>query len=51
MDVKDFINWKNVSLFLSNNDNSVRKNKIPKKYKEKINELNLLISFWYEKNK
>lgn len=50
MDSKELINWKKVSLFLSKNDNSIRKNNVPKKYKEKISELNGLISYWLNKN-
>lgn len=51
MQSKNLLNWKQVSLFLTNSDNNIRKNKIPKKHKEKINELELLISFWVDKNK
>ena len=51
MDCKNLLNWKQVSLFLTKSDNNIRKNKIPKKHKEKVNELELFISFWIEKNK
>lgn len=47
---KDLINWKNVSLFLSKNDNSIRKKNVPKKYKEKINDLEGLVTYWINKN-
>lgn len=35
MDAKDLINWKKLSLFLSKNDNSVRKTNVPKKIQRK----------------
>ena len=50
MDAKDLINWKKLSLFLSKNDNSIRKKNVPKKYKEKVKELESLIDYWIDKN-
>lgn len=50
MDAKDLINWKKLSLFLSKNDNSIRKINVPKKYKEKVKELESLIDYWIDKN-
>lgn len=50
MDAKDLINWKKLSLFLSKNDNSIRKTNVPKKYKEKVKELESLIDYWIDKN-
>ena len=44
--MKHLINWKQLSIELSGNDNSIRKNKIPKKYKTKVNELLKLIDVW-----
>lgn len=43
---KDLINWKQVSMELSGNDNSIRKNQIPKKYKAKIDRLLKLLELW-----
>jgi len=51
MKPQDLINYKGLSLLLSGNDNSIRKNKCPKKYSEKINELKCLLEFWINKNK
>lgn len=46
MNKKDLINWKNVSKLLANSDNSIRKNKIPKKYKVRIDYLIQLLEIW-----
>jgi len=46
MKSKDLINWKALSIELSDSDNSIRKNKIPKKYKAKIDRLFKLIELW-----
>ncbi len=43
---KDLINWKQASIELSRNDNSIRKNKIPKKYKAKIDRLLRILELW-----
>lgn len=43
---KDLINWRQVSIELSGSDNSIRKNKIPKKYKAKIDRLLKLLELW-----
>jgi len=43
---KDLINWMELSRKLSGSDNSIRRNKIPKKYKRKINELIDLLTEW-----
>ena len=46
MKKEDLINWKNVSKLLANSDNSIRKNKIPKKYKVRIDYLIQLLEIW-----
>ena len=43
---KDLINWKRLSIELSGNDNSIRKNQVPKKYQAKINRLLKLLELW-----
>jgi hypothetical protein len=43
MQNKDLINWKNVSNLLANNDTSIRKNNIPKKYEERIEYLEFIL--------
>ena len=47
---KNFLNWKQISIKLSESDNAIRKNKIPKKYKPKIDELLDFLDTW-SKNK
>lgn len=44
--LKDLINWKQVSIELSGSDNSIRKNQIPKKYEAKVNRLLKLLELW-----
>jgi len=44
--MKNLINWKQVSIELSGNDNSIRKNQVPKKYKAKIDRLLKLLELW-----
>lgn len=51
MDAKTLINYKQLSLLLSGNDNSIRKNKTPKQYKEKVSELEALIDYFISKCK
>ena len=46
MDLKELINWKNLSKNLTNNDNSVRRGRIPKKYEVRINYLLQLLEIW-----
>lgn len=43
---KNLINWRELSKELAGNDNSIRKNRIPKKYKSKVGELIGLIDDW-----
>ena len=40
------INWKQISIELSGNDNSIRKNQIPKIYQNKVEKLLKLINLW-----
>ena len=44
--MKDFLNWKQISIALSGSDNAIRKNQIPKKYERKINRLLKLLDLW-----
>ena len=46
MDIKELINWKNLSLNLSDSNNSVRKGRVPKKYKVRIDYLIQLLEIW-----
>lgn len=50
MDAKDLINYKSLSKILTNNDNGIRKNRIPKKYRESVKELEILLTYWINKN-
>ncbi len=43
---KDLIKWSELSRKLSGSDNSIRPNKVPKKYKRKVNRLLLIIGLW-----
>lgn len=49
-DIKDFINWKTVSLHLTGNDNSIRKNRVPKIYQVKVKMLLFLVKKWVKKS-
>lgn len=42
------INWKQLSITLSGSETSVRRNRIPKKYEEKVDLLNRLLDTWEE---
>lgn len=46
MKAEDLINYKALSQLLTNNDNSIRKGKIPKKYKDQVNELESLLNYY-----
>lgn len=46
MQMKDLINWKNLSKNLAGNDNSIRKESIPKKYKIRVDYLLQLLEIW-----
>ena len=43
---KDLIKWSELSRKLSGSDNSIRPNKIPKKYQRKVKRLLLLLKLW-----
>ena len=44
--MKDLINWKQLSIKLSESDNAIRKNKVPKKYDRKVNRLLYILDLW-----
>lgn len=48
---KDLIKWNHLSRELSGSDNSIRPNKIPKKYKKKVNRLLRIITIWMKWSK
>ena len=43
---KDLIKWSELSRKLSGSDNSIRQNKVPKKYKRKVNSLLWILDLW-----
>jgi len=43
---KNLINWSEVSRKLSGSDNSIRSNKVPKKYQRKVNRLLWILDLW-----
>jgi hypothetical protein len=51
MDAKNIINYKQLSLALTGNDNSIRKSKCPKQYRDAVSELETLINYFLTKNK
>lgn len=46
MDIKEIINWQALSRFLALNDESVRRNKCPKKYQRRVDVLIYVITRW-----
>ena len=50
MDVKKLINWRELSRLLAGNSDSIRANKIPNKYKDKVNNLEKRIDTWSKKD-
>ena len=48
---KDLINWVELSRFLANNETSVSRNRIPKKYQDRVNSLIQSIDQWEKENK
>lgn len=46
--VNDIINYSAVSEYLSGS-NAIRSNQCPKKYKERVDELLLVVRYWMEK--
>ena len=49
MDFRDLINYKALSRHLAGNDTSISRNRIPLKYKDKVNRLVKAIEGWNEK--
>lgn len=49
--VENLINWKELSRRLAGNETSVTRNRIPKKYQSKVDDLILHVKAWEEKNK
>lgn len=45
-DISTLIKWAELSRKLSGSDNSIRPNKIPKKYERKVKRLLLLLKLW-----
>jgi len=43
---KELIKWSELSRKLSGSDNSIRPNKIPKKYERKVNRLLWILDLW-----
>ena len=48
---KDLINWVELSRCLANNETSVSRNRIPKKYQDRVNSLIQSIDQWEKENK
>lgn len=46
----DLINWKELSRTLAGNQTSISRNRIPKKYQSKVDDLILHVKAWEEKN-
>lgn len=44
--MKDLINWKELSRILAGNEDSIRRNKIPKKYEKQVESFILCITKW-----
>jgi len=44
--MKELINWKELSRTLAGNEESIRSNKVPKKYEKKVNRLLKIIEVW-----
>ena len=44
--MKNLINWKELSRILAGNDDSIRRDKIPKKYEEDVEALISALYFW-----
>ena len=44
--MSDLIKWSELSRKLSGSDNSIRENKVPKKYTKKVNRLLWILKVW-----
>lgn len=49
--LENVINWKAVSRHLAGNETSIQRNRIPKKYQKKVDELLSVTSEWAIKTK
>ena len=49
-EAKDFINWRELARHLAGNSQSIRSNKVPKKYEEKVKELLQYVEQWKNKD-
>lgn len=49
--IENLINWKELSRVLAGNKECIRRNKIPKIYKDKVNELFAILDFWHSELK
>jgi uncharacterized coiled-coil protein SlyX len=48
--MEDLINWKELSRTLAGNQTSISRNRIPKKYQSKVDNLIECLKAWEEKN-
>ena len=48
-ELKDLINWVELSRYLAGNETSVSRNRCPKKYQDKVNSLIEIIERWEKK--
>lgn len=46
MSAKNLINWRALSVMLTNNPENVRRNRVPKRFKKLIKELDDLLQYW-----
>lgn len=51
MDSKDVLSYRAVSEILTGNPDTIRKNNVPKKYEEKIQELRDYVDTWINRHK
>jgi hypothetical protein len=49
--MSNLINWKELSRRLAGNETSITRNRIPKKYQQKVVDLIAHVEAWEEKNK
>ena len=47
----DLINWKELSRKLAGNETSISRNRIPKKYQSKVDDLIAHVKSWEDKNR
>jgi hypothetical protein len=46
MSAKNLINWRALSVMLTKNPENVRRNRVPKRFKKLIKELDDLLEYW-----